>query len=151
MLRCFMSVFIMVAFTASCYCRSTQPIETSAQDSQVSSVLARGEHVHRAVQQMPKFPGGTAALLAFVRKNLIYPEKAKTNEVEGEVIVQFVVGKDGAVSDAKVVISLSPETDAEALRIVSLLPNFKPGVYNGEKVNVWYTLPITFNPRMMDY
>lgn len=100
---------------------------------------------------MPKFPGGTAALLAFVRKNLIYPEKAKTNEVEGKVIVQFVVGKDGAVSDAKVVMSLSPETDAEALRIVSLLPNFKPGVYNGEKVNVWYTLPITFNPRMMDY
>ena len=107
--------------------------------------------MHRAVQQMPKFPGGTAALLAFVRKNLIYPEKAKTNEVEGKVIVQFVVDKDGAVSDAKVVISLSPETDAEALRIVSLLPNFKPGVYNGEKVNVWYTLPITFNPRMMDY
>ena len=70
---------------------------------------------------------------------------AKEQGIQGKVILQFVVKKDGSVGEVKVLRSLSPDCDNEAMRVVRNLPKFKPGKQNGKPVNVWYTLPITFH------
>ena len=96
------------------------------------------------VEQMPEFPGGAHALFEFLGKNIRYPEAAEKAGIQGRVIVTFVVMKDGSVDRAKVVKSVSPELDAEALRCVKSMPKWIPGKQNGEAVNVKYTIPLTF-------
>lgn len=96
------------------------------------------------VEQMPRFPGGEAALMRYLAEQIRYPKQAHDNGTQGRVVVQFVVGKDGAVSDTKVLRSVDPELDAEAMRVVSTLPAFQPGMNGGKAVAVWYTLPIAF-------
>ncbi|GAB6010619.1 energy transducer TonB [Viscerimonas tarda] len=105
---------------------------------------AAKDSAHSSVEVMPKFPGGTDGLLAFVGDNLKYPPKAAADSVQGRVFVGFVVSKDGSISSAKVIRGLSPETDAEALRVVGLMPEWTPGEINGKPVDVRYTLPIIF-------
>lgn len=97
-----------------------------------------------SVEQMPQFPGGEAALMAWVANHIKYPAMAQENGVQGKVVVQFVVKKDGSIGDVKVVRGKDPDLDKEAVRVVKTLPNFTPGKMNGQPVNVWYTLPITF-------
>lgn len=94
--------------------------------------------------QNPEFPGGLQGLMQFLGSNLIYPAEAHKNKVEGRVLVKFVVTKTGKVENICIERSVSPELDAEAIRVVSLLPEFIPGKVNGEPVNVWFVLPITF-------
>lgn len=101
-------------------------------------------HVFTSVEQMPTFPGGDAALLKWVGEHLRYPAAAQENGVQGRVVVQFVVTKNGTVGEVKVVRSKDPDLDKEAIRVVKSLPKFVPGKMNGQAVNVWYTLPITF-------
>ncbi len=98
----------------------------------------------RSVEQMPRFPGGEAALMKYLQAHINYPPKAAEHDIEGRVIVQFVVKKDGRIGEVKVVRSVNPELDAEAVRICRSLPNFIPGRQNGVPVNVWYTIPVTF-------
>ncbi|MCM1348514.1 MAG: energy transducer TonB [Firmicutes bacterium] len=100
--------------------------------------------VFTSVEQMPVYPGGDAALLADVSKNIRYPSVAQENGIEGRVVVQFVVTKNGTVGDVKVVRGKDPDLDKEAKRVVKTLKKFTPGKMNGNPVNVWYTLPITF-------
>ena len=102
------------------------------------------EETFRSVEQMPQFPGGEAALMKFLQANINYPPTAAKQDIEGRVIVQFVVTKNGQIGEVKVVRSVDPELDAEAVRICRLLPNFTPGRQNGVPVNVWYTIPVTF-------
>lgn len=97
-----------------------------------------------SVEQMPQFPGGEAALMSWVANHIKYPTLAQENGVQGRVIVQFVVKKDGSIGDVKVVRGKDPDLDKEAVRVVRTLPNFTPGKMNGQPVNVWYTLPVTF-------
>lgn len=96
------------------------------------------------VEQTPQFPGGDAALMKYVSTHLIYPETAIKQKILGKCIVQFVVTKTGEIGKVKVVRSLSPECDAEAIRVVRSLPKFTPGKLNGKPVDVWYCLPFTF-------
>ena len=100
--------------------------------------------VFTVVEQQPQFPGGEAALLKYVAEHIRYPAVAQENNIQGKVVVQFVVTKTGAVGEVKVVRSKDPDLDKEAVRVVKSLPNFVPGKMNGHAVNVWYTLPITF-------
>ncbi len=100
--------------------------------------------VFEAVEQPPQFPGGDAALLKYIGDNLRYPQLAIENNIQGKVIVQFVVTKTGNVGEVKVVRSKDPDLDKEAIRVVKTIPKFQPGKQNGQAVNVWYTLPITF-------
>lgn len=94
---------------------------------------------------MPSFPGGNAAMMRYINANLHYPQMAQDNNIQGKVVVQFVVEKDGSVGEVKVARSVDKELDAEAIRVCKLLPKFSPGRNaNGDAVNVWYTLPITF-------
>ena len=100
--------------------------------------------VFNAVEQMPQFPGGDAELMKHIQKNLKYPPVAMENNIQGRVVVQFVVTKTGKVGEVKVVRGRDPDLDKEAVRVVKTLPDFIPGKMNGQAVNVWYTLPITF-------
>ena len=96
------------------------------------------------VEQMPEYPGGPSALFEYLAKNIRYPESAEKAGIQGRVIATFVVMKDGSISNVKVVKSVSPELDTEALRVLSSMPNWTPGMQNGKAVNVKYTVPISF-------
>ena len=96
------------------------------------------------VEQMPEYPGGPSALFEYLAKNIRYPESAEKAGIQGRVIATFVVMKDGSISNVKVVKSVSPELDTEALRVLSAMPNWTPGMQNGKAVNVKYTVPISF-------
>ena len=96
------------------------------------------------VEQMPYFPGGTNALLAYLEENIKYPEDCEEVCVQGRVVVSFVVEKDGSISDAKVVRSVYPSLDEEALRVVNGMPKWRPGKQNGQSVRTKYTIPVSF-------
>lgn len=101
--------------------------------------------VFHSAAHMPSYPGGDAALMKYINDHMIFPEQAKNNGIQGKVIVQFVVKKDGSVGEAMVSRGVDKELDQEAIRLVKSLPAFSPGRNAvGEPVNVWYTLPITF-------
>ena len=102
------------------------------------------EEVFRSVEQMPQFPGGEAALMKFLQSHINYPPMAAENNVQGKVVVQFVVDKTGKVGEVKVVRSVDKDLDKEAVRVCKSLPKFTPGRQNGQAVSVWYTLPVTF-------
>ena len=96
------------------------------------------------VEQMPEFPGGQIAMLDFLSKNIRYPEEAHKAGIQGRVVATFVVEKDGSISNAKVMRSIDPLLDAEALRVISSMPNWIPGKQDGKPVAVKYTIPVTF-------
>ena len=100
--------------------------------------------VFDVVETMPQFPGGAPELFNYLAKNIRYPKDAMEANVQGRVIVTFVVGKDGSINDARVVKSVNPSLDAEALRVINSMPNWTPGTQSGKAVNVKYTVPITF-------
>ena len=96
------------------------------------------------VEQMPEYPGGSAELLKFLSKNVKYPVEAEKAGIQGRVILTFVVEKDGTISEPTVVKSVDPVLDAEAVRVISAMPNWVPGRQNGEVVRVKYAVPVTF-------
>lgn len=107
-------------------------------------VEEKKEEIFKSVEQMPTFPGGDQALMKYLSSHINYPAMAQENGVQGRVVVQFVVTKTGKVGEVKVVRSVDKDLDREAVRVCKSLPNFVPGRQNGQPVNVWYTLPVTF-------
>ncbi len=97
-----------------------------------------------AVEVLPEYPGGTAAMFEFIQKNVKYPESAKEKGIEGRVFVQFVVEKDGSLNEITVLRGVSEDIDAEAIRVVKAMPNWKPGMTEGKTVRVQYVLPFNF-------
>jgi TonB family protein len=106
------------------------------------SQSGEGDDAYTAVETMPRYEGGEAALMKFIASNLKWIPGGKN----GRLIMQFVVKKDGTVGDVKVLRSLSPEQDAEAERVVRML-KFTPGMMQGKPVDVWYTLPVSFRSK----
>ena len=100
--------------------------------------------VFDVVEQMPSFPGGMAALMAYLQKSIKYPPVAEENGIQGRVVCTFVVERDGSVTDVRVAKSVDPSLDKEAVRVVSAMPKWIPGKQNGQSVRVKYTLPVTF-------
>ena len=100
--------------------------------------------IFQVVEEMPSFPGGMGECMKFLARNMKYPVAAQKAKIEGRVIVQFVVDRDGSVNDIKVVRSISPELDAEAVRVMGLMPKWNPGKQRGKAVAVKYTMPIQF-------
>ena len=96
------------------------------------------------VEDMPEFPGGEAALRAYIAQQIKYPVIAQENGIQGKVYVTFVVGKDGSVSNPTIARGVDASLDKEALRVVNTLPKWKPGKQRGKPVNVSYTVPINF-------
>ena len=101
--------------------------------------------VFDVVEEMPQYPGGPQALFKFLSENVKYPAEAEKAGIQGRVIATFVVEKDGSISNAKVVKSVDPLLDAEALRVIGAMPNWKPGMQNGKIVRVKYTIPLSFH------
>jgi TonB family protein len=102
------------------------------------------KQVFVVVEEMPEFPGGSLALRTFIAKAIIYPTEAQKDKIQGKVFVSFVVNSTGKVENAKIERSVSPAIDAEAIRVVNLMPDWKPGKQRGTAVSVEYTIPIEF-------
>ena len=102
------------------------------------------EQIFQVVEEMPSFPGGDAECMRFLNKNIKYPTIAKENGIQGRVILQFVVNKDGSIVDVVVARSVDPYLDKEAVRVVNMMPKWKPGKQRGKPVRVKFTLPVTF-------
>ncbi len=112
----------------------TEPVKPKEEETKIFTV----------VEQMPSFPGGEAALMQYLSKNIKYPPFAEENNIQGRVICTFVVERDGSVSDIRIARSVDPSLDKEAIRVVSGMPRWIPGRQNGQMVRVKYTLPVTF-------
>lgn len=96
------------------------------------------------VEQMPEFPGGMPELMKFLQENVKYPEEAMKNGIQGRVLIQFIVEKDGSISEAKVIKKVNELLDAEALRVIGEMPKWTPGKQKGQEVRVKFVLPVTF-------
>lgn len=102
------------------------------------------EKVYDVVDQMPAFPGGVSGLVDYLSQNVHYPDLARVNNIQGRVMVKFVVEKDGSINECKIVKSVDPSLDKEALRVVKSMPKWQPGMKDGKPVRVSYTVPISF-------
>lgn len=100
--------------------------------------------VYDVVEQMPSFPGGISGLRTYLNQNIRYPAEAQENCVQGRVVVSFVVGKDGHISDVTVLRSVDPSLDKEAVRVIRNMPRWTPGKQGGEPVKVRYNVPVSF-------
>ncbi|SIR48376.1 energy transducer TonB [Pontibacter lucknowensis] len=120
-------------------------IETDGNAGTTGTDGGEGNSVIDFAEEMPAFEGGEAALMRYISKKIRYPRQAITEQIEGIVIVSFVVNRNGKVTDATVLKGLGFGTDEEALRVIESLPDWTPGRQNGKPVAVRYTLPIRFN------
>ena len=127
-----------------------QQTETAAPDASDTATETAApaptptDSVYEVAEVMPEFPGGTQALFKFISENLEYPQHAIDGQIEGRVVVQFVVDKTGKVGNIQVVRSIDKLLDQAAIDVVRALPAWKPGMQNGQPVNVRYTLPVSF-------
>jgi TonB family protein len=118
--------------------------EAKTVPSQEPGIEEKTDEVFIIVEKMPEFPGGEAAFRSHIAKAVEYPVEAAKKGIQGKVYVTFVVGKDGAVKNAKIIRGVDPMLDKEALRVVNSLPKWIPGEQGGKKVSVAYTVPISF-------
>ena len=118
--------------------------EANTEEQVTEEPVPQSKKVYESVEQMPEFPGGMEGLMRYLQQNVQYPPIAVQNNVQGRVVVQFIIDETGQVGDVEVVRSVSEEVDAEAVRVIKSMPKFEPGRQNGEPVAVWYTLPIAF-------
>ncbi len=107
-------------------------------------IVQAKEEIFSHVEQMPQYPGGDKEMMSYLAKNIKYPVIAQEQGIQGTVVLRFVVGKDGTVSDVIVQRSLDPSCDKEAIRVVKSMPRWVPGKQNGNPVLVYYTLPVRF-------
>jgi periplasmic protein TonB len=128
-------------------------IEIKNEDVNIQEVTVAAEEVQEnvdaaepfyVVEEMPMFPGGDEAIQKYIGDNVVYPEVAKENNIQGRVIVKFCVTPKGGVDQVSILKGVDPELDAEVVRVVKTLPKFKPGKQGGKPVPVWYTIPINF-------
>lgn len=110
----------------------------------VEEVVEDENQVFTVVEQQPEFTGGMQALATYLQKNIRYPASARRMGVDGTVYVQFVVSKDGSISEVKTIRGVSADCDKEAERVINAMPNWKPGKQNGKAVNVRFVLPVKF-------
>jgi protein TonB len=112
--------------------------------AQKTVVAKKNQKVFDVVEQMPEYPGGQAALIEYISNNVKYPDDAAKKKVEGKVFVTFVVDTDGKITDVSLLRKVFPSLDAEAIRVISGMPNWIPGKQKGQVVRVKYTVPIVF-------
>lgn len=123
---------------------NNQAVEIKYVPVEVEEEEPEEQQIFQVVEEMPEFPGGMAECLKFISKNIKYPTIAQENGVQGRVIIQFVVNQDGSIVDPVVMRSVDPYLDKEALRVIKMMPKWKPGKQRGKAVRVKYTVPVTF-------
>lgn len=109
-----------------------------------NEMQSENPQTERPLEKLPAYPGGLDGLMTFLAHNVKYPETAMKTRTEGKVIVRFVVDKDGNVVNPEVITSVHPDLDAEAIRVVSSLKGFSPAISDGQPVDCYFSLPITF-------
>ena len=134
-----MKRLILMSLMATC-CLTT----VLAQKTVVSQKDQK-EEPFDVVEDMPAFPGGMEAMIQFISNNIQYPADAQKQKVDGRVLVNFVVEKDGSITEVKVIKPTFPSLDAEAVRVVKAMPKWKPGYQKGQAVRVQFTMPINFS------
>jgi len=123
----------------------TEQVKQAAKVENTSENTTVTGEVFQVVEEMPEFPGGNGQeLMNFINKNIKYPASAHENGVQGRVIVQYIVTKEGDIVEPKVIRGVDPTLDAEALRVIKMMPKWKPGKQRGKAVNVKFTVPVTF-------
>mgnify|MGYP002624631979 CR=1 FL=1 len=138
-MRLLLKTFLFSAITVISFTTASYTSATSNNSSPAN------EEVFKSAAVMPSYPGGDEALFSFINSNIQYPQTAQDNGIQGKVIVQFVVEKDGSIGEVKVARGVDHDLDKEALRVCKMLTGFTPGRNkNGDSVRVWYTLPVTF-------
>lgn len=135
-----LSLVMVLAFTALSAQNTGE--ERNLKKSNVKESV--DEPTFNLVEQMPEFPGGIDAMRQYIAGNLQYPEQALKEKITGKVYVSFIVEKDGSVSNVKVLHGIGGGCDDEAVRVVSNMPRWKPGMKKGNPVRVQYTLPLNF-------
>jgi len=139
---CLFLLYLLMAFSAS--------NEIKAQSATKNDSVKEELFINYDIP--PQFPGGEMELLNFIKKNLKYPEKAILKEIEGRVYVKFKITKTGEITDIKVLRGIDEECDKEAVRIIKMMPKWKPGGVLGHcyPCEVWYTIPIRFRLSDLD-
>jgi len=135
---------LLLASNISCVSTEKNEEALSSAPEESRAVKAPEGEIFQVVEEMPEFPGGMGECMKFLGKNIKYPTQAQENGIQGRVIVQMIVTKEGDIAEAKVVRSVDPLLDAEALRVINSMPKWKPGKQKGEAVNVKYTIPVMF-------
>jgi len=135
-----------------CYLISKEPIRKPVPQIEITklqkTIIEDTSSVilcYAVTESEPEFPGGEEKRIQFLRDNLNYPQIARDNNIQGTVYVTFVVTKDGKISDVKVLRGISKECDEEAVRVIKLMPKWKPGEQMGKPVNVLFNMPIKFS------
>ncbi len=126
------------------YEESLRPVSVESTKTDVSDNGGTSDIIYDEVDEQPQFPDGLQGLMRFISENLKYPEAAQQSDIQGKVVVRFVVSTDGSIRDVKVLKGVHPDLDKEAMRVVYRLPKFKPAMLNGQPVSTYYTLPLNF-------
>jgi len=127
-------IALVFAATQNCFSQNSDSLKTNKEDT------------FTITEVMPEYPGGADAMIKFLQENIKYPKTARKKNKQGTVYITFVVEKDGSIAEARVLrgVTDAPELDEEALRVVNLMPTWKPGTQSGRKVRVQYNIPIKF-------
>ena len=148
-----LALILMAAITCVACTKKTENrnalAETSVEQTTISNDTT--EQIYMVVEQMPEFPGGMGKLMTYLGENIKYPSKALELQWEGRAICQFVVEKDGSITNAEIVKSSGYQLlDVEAMRVILNMPNWSAGIQNGGSVRVKFTIPVTFKLRESD-
>lgn len=137
-----------ISATAEVKVSDTNAGEISAykisENSQTVQTVATSGNKTEAVDVLPQYPGGEAAMMQYLMNNVKYPAEAAAAQEEGRVVVKFVVEADGTIGNVEIIKSVSPTLDAEAARVIKAMPRWTPGRSNGQAVACTYSLPVTF-------
>lgn len=125
---------ILIVLLLSCTNNSTD----------INESIVKEDETFNFVEQLPEFPGGPAAMTKFINDNMRYPEEAKLHKVAGTVVIQFVVTKEGKITNVTLTRGIGYGCDEEALRVIQSMPDWKPGKYKNKEVPVNFTLPVKF-------
>lgn len=137
-----LALFLVMAFSFT-VSNSVIAQDTKTKPEVVVIKTQEGD-IFTVVEQMPRFPGGDDARIKFLKENIKYPDEARKQGISGTVFVSFVVEKDGSISNVKLLRGIGGGCDKEALRVVSMLPNYEPGLQDGKPVRTQFNLPISF-------
>ena len=133
------TLLLFVGITMSYAQTKAQPVKEATTSSQDDP-----EKVYEAVDESPSFPGGLDALMKYLASNIQYPREAVKSKIQGKVILQFVVERDGSIGDLSVRQGVDPRLDAEAMRVVRSMPTWTPGKKDGKVVRCRFILPVVF-------
>jgi TonB family protein len=140
-----MVLFFSISVVPDLIAQETTKPENKQKESTKVDQSSQNDDVYVVVEDMPQYPGGEEARIKFMIENIKYPEEARKKGVEGTVYVTFVVEKDGAISNIKILRGIGSGCDEEAMRVIALMPSWKPGIQRDKPVRTQFNMPIKFS------